>query len=75
MAFVELQQQGNVAVVTINRPEVLNALNSQVIHELDDGLTQIKRAEENPVLGELYARYVGDRAHELLHVHYHPKHD
>ena len=42
MAFVELQQQGNVAVVTINRPEVLNALNSQVIHELDDVLTQIK---------------------------------
>ena len=40
-----------------------------------DGMTQIKRAEENPVLGELYARYIGDRAHELLHVHYHPKHD
>ena len=40
-----------------------------------DGMTQIKRAEENPVLGELYARYIGDRAHELLHVHYHPKHE
>ena len=40
-----------------------------------DGLTQIKRAEENPILGELYARYIGDRAHELLHVHYHPKHE
>lgn len=38
-----------------------------------DDLTQIKRSEENPVLGELYARYIGDRAHELLHVHYHPK--
>ena len=20
-------------------------------------------------------KYIGDRAHELLHVHYHPKHD
>ena len=40
-----------------------------------DGMTQIKRSEENPVLGELYAHYIGNRAHELLHVHYHPKHD
>lgn len=40
-----------------------------------DGMTQIKRAEENPVLGEIYARDIGDRVHELLHVHYHPKHD
>ena len=46
MAFVELQQQGNVAVVTINRPEVLNALNSQVIHELDAVLTEIKARED-----------------------------
>ena len=38
-----------------------------------DGLTQIKRAEENPILGEIYAHYIGDRAHELLHVHYHGK--
>ncbi len=40
-----------------------------------DGLTQIKRSEENPALGDIYARYIGDRAHELLHVHYHPKHE
>ncbi len=40
-----------------------------------DGLTQIKRAEENPAIGEIYARYIGDRAHDLLHVHYHPKHE
>lgn len=50
MAFVELQQQGNVAVVTINRPEVLNALNSQVIHELDAVLTQIKANEDMHVV-------------------------
>ena len=46
MAFVELQQVGNVALVTINRPEVLNALNSQVVHELDVILTEIKAREE-----------------------------
>ncbi len=46
MAFVELQQQGNVAVVTINRPEVLNALNSQVISELDSVLSEIKSRED-----------------------------
>ncbi len=40
-----------------------------------DGMTQIKRSEENPILGELYARYIGERSHELLHVHYHPKHE
>ena len=40
-----------------------------------DGLTQIKRSEENPILGEIYARYIGSRSHELLHVHYHPKHE
>ena len=38
-----------------------------------DNLTQIKRSEANPILGEIYARCIGDRAHELLHVHYHPK--
>ncbi len=46
MAFVELQQVGNVALVTINRPEVLNALNSNVIHELDLVLSEIKSREE-----------------------------
>ena len=46
MAFVELQQQGNVAVVTINRPEVLNALNSGVLSELDAILDQIEKRED-----------------------------
>ena len=40
-----------------------------------DGMTQIKRAEENPILKELFDKYIGERSHELLHVHYHPKHD
>jgi len=46
MAFVELQQQGNVAVITMNRPEVLNALNSSVLHELDAILDEIEGRED-----------------------------
>ena len=46
MAFVELQQQGNVAVITMNRPEVLNALNSGVLHELDKILDEIEDRDD-----------------------------
>jgi len=50
MAFVELQQQGNVAVITMNRPEVLNALNSGVLHELDAILDEIEGREDMHVV-------------------------
>ena len=33
--------EGQVAVLTINRPEVLNALNADVLEELDEWSTQI----------------------------------
>ena len=36
MAFVEFEQRGHVGLITINRPEVLNALNLEVIEQLDD---------------------------------------
>ncbi len=35
-----------------------------------DRLTAIKRSEENPVIIKLYDELIGDRSHELLHVHY-----
>src|SRR3712207_8422217 len=35
MEFVKYQQEGFVGVVTIDRPKALNALNSQVLEELD----------------------------------------
>lgn len=35
MAIVELTRQGNVGIVTMNRPEALNALNSAAFIELD----------------------------------------
>jgi len=41
MAKVILTQQGYVALVTINRPEALNALNQEVIEELIDAFDMI----------------------------------
>ena len=35
MAFVTYKEKGYVAVVTINRPKALNALNSQVLDALE----------------------------------------
>ena len=46
MGFVKLEQQGHVGVLTIDRPEALNALNSQVLSELSGVLDQIEANEE-----------------------------
>ena len=41
MEYVKLSAEGNVGVLTINRPAALNALNDQVIRELDEALDSI----------------------------------
>ena len=41
MSFVTYEPQGAVAYLTINRPEALNALNSQVLAELNEALDAI----------------------------------
>jgi enoyl-CoA hydratase len=41
MAFVELEHKGDIAVLTINRPEALNALNDEVIAQLEKVLDSI----------------------------------
>ena len=38
-----------------------------------DRLSSVRRAEENPLIENIYKDIIGDRAHELLHVHYHAK--
>lgn len=44
MAFVELEQTGEVAILTVNRPEALNALNDEVISQLNETLDRIDPA-------------------------------
>ncbi|MBR6574918.1 MAG: enoyl-CoA hydratase/isomerase family protein [Clostridia bacterium] len=41
MEYIKLAVDGNVGVLTINRPAALNALNDQVIRELDEALDAI----------------------------------
>ena len=42
MSFVNYEVQGAVAILTINRPEALNALNSQVLSDLDEAITKVE---------------------------------
>lgn len=46
MAFVTLEQKGSVGVITMNRPEALNALNDQVLRDLDSVLDQVEENDE-----------------------------
>lgn len=50
MAFVELEKRDGIAVLTINRPEALNALNDEVISQLDKVLDSIDPAEVRCVI-------------------------
>ena len=40
---IKTDQTDRVAVVTLNRPEVLNALNLKLVTELDQFITQARR--------------------------------
>ena len=40
MGFVDFEQRGPIGIVTMNRPEALNALNDQVLKDLDAVLDQ-----------------------------------
>ena len=46
MSFVKFEQQGPVAVLTIDRPEALNALNTQVLCDLDAAITQVEQSPD-----------------------------
>ena len=46
MAFVEVTKQGNIGIITMNRPEALNALSSAVFADLSKALDQVERDEE-----------------------------
>ena len=42
MAFVTLEREGHIALITMNRPEALNALNRQVLEDLSQVLDQVE---------------------------------
>lgn len=42
MSFVNVEKQGNIAIMTISRPEALNALNSQVLTDLDSAIDLVE---------------------------------
>ncbi|MBS6216898.1 MAG: enoyl-CoA hydratase/isomerase family protein [Clostridiales bacterium] len=46
MAFVKFEQQGHVGIITIDRPDALNALNSQVLSDLDAVLDRAEAEDE-----------------------------
>ncbi len=50
MAFVDFEQRGPIGILTMNRPEALNALNDQVLKDLDAALDAAEASEEVLVL-------------------------
>ena len=57
MAFVDLEQRGSIGILTMNRPEALNALNDQVLRDLDADRATAENYDEvmermNEYLGE-----------------------
>ena len=50
MSFVELEKQGDVCIVTINRPAALNALNSQVLDDISAAFDGIDTDETRAVI-------------------------
>ena len=50
MGFVLFEQKDNIGIVTINRPEALNALNSDVLAELEKAFDAIDLNEVRCVI-------------------------
>ena len=56
---INLEKTDRVAVITLNRPEVLNALNLQLVRELDSALTELERDDD---VGAIVITGAGERA-------------
>lgn len=50
MGFVTYEQDGFVGIITINRPEALNALNAQVLKDLDETIDNIDLNETRAII-------------------------
>ena len=56
---ISIDQVQRVAIVTLNRPEVLNALNLQLVRELDEAITNMVEDED---VGAIVITGAGERA-------------
>jgi enoyl-CoA hydratase / 3-hydroxyacyl-CoA dehydrogenase len=56
MQFVALEKKGSKAIITINRPEDLNALNENVMAQLDE---QFTAADSDPVIDTIFITGAG----------------
>ena len=56
---IDIDRQDRVAVITLNRPEVLNALSLQLVGELDQALTEFEQDDE---VGAVIITGAGERA-------------
>ena len=59
MAFVDLEQRGSIGILTMNRPEALNALNDQVLRDLDAALEGVLASDPRPSYQNDPARVYG----------------
>lgn len=50
MAFVEVHKQGHISVVTMHRPEALNALSSAVFQDLKRAITVVEQDDDSFVM-------------------------
>ncbi len=46
MNFVKVEKQGNVGILTIDKPDTLNALNSEVLEDLKSAIDQAESDDE-----------------------------
>ena len=57
MSFVTLEHRGPVGLITMNRPEALNALNDQVLRDLDASQADCARIRLSALSAEEAAEY------------------
>ena len=46
MSYVEIKKEDNIAVISINRPEALNALSREIVDELGDAADRVAEDDE-----------------------------
>lgn len=59
MTNIKLEVRPPLAILTINRPKVMNALNAETFHELDAALNELR---DNPVVRVVLLTGAGDKA-------------